>query len=252
MIPLAARNLFLEKATEGWTVTDVFELNHEGDKTLYSPEEGIVWSYPIPPSAMDFQLGQADLAPDAIQVLNGRVEVSSPLPPGQRYLMIRYRLAKEEFVLPLPGRTDKMEILVREPAPAFEFPPLTLSSPVELEPGNAFRRYAADGLVDSEVRSQIVPEPWSLPPEWIGLFMAGFLGIAGVIGFRLRGRPGIGKHAPDRGLPTPDGHSAREGVLVAIAALDEEFEASGHRSSELRTKYERERERLFSRLKKLS
>jgi hypothetical protein len=251
-IPLAARNLFLEKTTEGWTVTDVFQLNHEGDRTLYSPEEGIVWAYPIPPSATDFQLGQADLAPDAIQIINGRMEVSSPLPPGEKYLMVRYRLTKEEFVLPLPGRTDRLEILVREPAPAFEFPPLVLSAPVELEPGNAFRRFAGDGLVDSEVRGRAMPEPWSLPPEWVGLLMAGLLGAAGVIGFRRRGRAPVGEQVSDTGHQAHGESPSREDLLVAIAALDEDFQAAEGPTEEALIRYEKQREKLFLQLKKLS
>lgn len=255
-IPLTARNLFLEKSTEGWTVTDVFQLNHGGDKTLYSPEEGIVWAYPVPSSATDFQLGQADLAPDAIQIINGRLEVSSPLPPGEKYLMVRYRLTEEEFSVPLPGRTERVEVLVREPAPAFEFPPLVLSSPVELEPGNAFRRFAGDDLVDSEVQVRAAPEPWSLPPEWVGLLMAGLLGAAGVIGFRRRGRTSIEESAEKMGPEIehqgPAEGPSRADILVAIAALDEGFQASEGESEEARTRYKEQREKLFLQLKKLS
>ena len=248
-IPLAARNLFLEKTTEGWNATDVFQLLHEGDRTLYSPVEGVVWAYPLPPSATDFQLGQADLAPDAVQVIEGRMQVSSPLPPGERYLMVRYRLTEDEFVLPLPGRTDKLEVLVREPAPAYEFPPLAPSSPVELEAGNRFRRFAADNLLDSEVRSRIAPEPWSLRPEWIALLMAGLLGIAGVVGYRWRGGAPARDSVPESSPPIP---ASREDILLAIATLDEGFQASGEQVGEALDQYERQRNHLLSQLRRLS
>jgi len=243
-IPLLERNLFLEKTEDGWTATDVFRLRQDGDRTLYSPEEGIVWAYPLPNSATDFQVGQADMAPDAIRFEGGRIEVFSPLPPGERYLVIRYRISEHDFVLPLPGRTDRMEILVREPAPAAEFHPLSLSSPVELEPGNAFRRYAADSLLDSEVRSEIAPEPWSLPAEWLGLLMAGLLGAVGIFGYRRRGR-GV----PPQG--SPPGETFRNQLLLAIATLDEDFQEKGDTSPEARTRYEAERQEILSKLKSL-
>jgi hypothetical protein len=251
-IPLAGRSLFLEKNAEGWTVTDVFQLMQDGTKTLYSPEDGVVWGYPIPPSAEDFQLGQADLAPDAVQFINGRVEVSSPLSPGERYLMVRYGLSADEFTLPLPGRTDRMEILVREPAPPFDFPPLAPAAPVELEPGNRFRRFAADGLMDAEIRSVAIQEPWSIPPEWLGLLVAGLLGAAGIVGYRTRGRAGTS--GPSQEVPgTPAEESpSRNDLLVAIAALDEQFHASGERTDEERVHYGNRRKALLARLKRLS
>ncbi len=244
-IPLSGRSLFLEKTEAGWDATDVFQLNHDGDRTLYSPVEGIVWAYPLPGSATDFQVGQADMAPDAIRFADGRIEVYAPLPPGERYLMIRYRISEGNFVLPMPGRTDRLEILVREPAPAAEFFPLSLSTPVELEPGNAFRRYAADNLLDMEVRSEIAPEPWSLPAEWLGLLMAGLLGAAGIFGYRRRGGDLSRKAAIS-------GELSRDRLVLAIATLDREFQGKEDPSTSVQTKYGAERRELLSKLKRLS
>ena len=244
-IPLSVRNLFLEKSEDGWTATDVFQLRNEGDRTLYSPEESVVWAYPLPAGATDFQVGQADMAPDAIRFQGGRIEVYSPLSPGERYLMIHYFIPGGDFVLPLPGTTDRMELLVREPAPSAEFPPLALLEPVEVEPGNAFRRYSAENLVDSEVRGLMAPEPWSLPAEWLGLVMAGLLGAAGIYGYRRRGT-----HAPAGSVSAEA--TSREGLLQAIAELDETFHAAGDGSSLARTAYETQRKTLLSTLKRLS
>ena len=244
-IPLSGRDLLLEKTGDGWAATDVFQLRQEGDRTLYSPEEGIIWAYPLPESATDFQVGQAEMAPDAIRFADGRIELYAPLPPGDRYLMIRYRISEADFVLPMPGRTDRMEILVREPAPAVEFHPLSLSSPVELEPGSAFRRFAADNLFDAEVRSEIASEPWSLPAEWLGLLLAGLLGAAGIFGYRRRG----GDASLNAALP---GELHRDRLLIAIATLDREFEGEEDRSASERTKYEAQRGGLLSKLKRLS
>ena len=124
-LPLVARNLFLEPAPEGWTATDVLVVLHEGDRTLYSPEEDVVWRYPLPPAATDFEMGQGDMAPDAVRLQEGSLMVYSPIPPGERQILVRYRIPVREFELPLPGRVDALDILLREPAPPAEFPPLS-------------------------------------------------------------------------------------------------------------------------------
>ena len=245
-VPLSARNVFLEKIEVGWMATDVFELRNEGAHTLYSPGEGIVWSYPLPASVTDFQVGQGDVAPDVIKFEDGKLAVYSPLPPGDRYFMVHYQIPDDDFLIPMPGLTDRMEILVREPAPPAEFHPLQLSNPVELEPGNAFRRYAGDNLTDVEIRSELAPEPWSMPAEWIGVLMAGLLAAAGVTAYRLRASRG------STGYGSRIQGPSREQILLKIAELDEEFEAHADPSVKLREAYQASRDRLLTNLKQLS
>jgi len=229
-LPLTARNLFLEKAEEGWTATDVFEIRQDGTRTLYSPEDGVVWSYPLPQGAQDFQVGQSDLAPEAVRFTRGRLELYAPLPPGERYLMVRYGIPDTDFVLPLPGRTDRLEVLVREPA-------------VELDPGNVFRRYSADGLVDTEARAQAAPEPWRFPAQWAALFLTGLLGAAGVVGFRRKTGAAGGAALPSGGA------RSRDELLLAVASLDQAFEAEVEPSEEAVARYRARRAALLEKLK---
>jgi hypothetical protein len=225
--------------------TDVFELRLDGDRTLYSPEGGVVWAYPLPTSATDFEVGQADMAPDALRFAGGRLEVYSPLPPGERFLMVRYRIADADFVLPLPGRTDRLEVLVREPAPAVEFPPLSLASPMQMSEADVFRRYAGEGFQDTEIRAEMAPEPWSIPAEGVGLLVAAILGGAGVFGYRRRTQLRQKESAP---VPGGD----RDALLLAIASLDEAFQAKAGTSPGARERYQKERAELLSRLRGLS
>jgi hypothetical protein len=241
-LPLTARNLFLERAEDGWEATDVFQLRHDGDRTLYSPDDGVVWSYPLPDMVRDFQVGQADLAPDAVRFWNGRIELFAPLPPGEKFLVVRYRIPERDFLLPMPGTTDQMEILVREPGPAAEFPPLGPATPVELEPGTVFRRYSGDGFLDTGIQAQVAPERWSFRAEWLGLLLAGLLGAAGVYGFRRRSA-----RLQPPGVPEP---SRREELLLAIARLDEEFGGMENPSDADAEAYRARRRKLLSQLKR--
>lgn len=244
-LPLSVRNLFLEKSSEGWEVTDVFQVTIEGEKTLYSPEEGVTWSYPLPEAARDFQMGQADLAPDAFRFEAGKMEIFSPLSPGERFFLIRYHISQDDFVLPLPGRTHRLEVMVREPAPNVSIPPLSPTTPLELEPGNLFRRFAGDGLVDSEVQVLISAEPWTFPAEGLGLLLAALLVAAGVYGYRRRS-----SSVP--GSPTPTGPSTRAEFLEAVAVLDEEFGRRDQVTPQARRKYEDQRKQLLDELKRRS
>jgi hypothetical protein len=243
-LPLTARNLFLERSGSGWEATDVFQLRHDGDRTLYSAEEGVIWSYPLPSSARNFQVGQADLAPDAVVFRNGRIETFAPLPPGERFLVVRYEIPDREFLLPMPGATDRMEILVREPGPPAEFPPLGPATPLELEPGSIFRRYAGDGFRDATIQARVASDPWSLPAEWLGIMLAGLLGAAGVYGYRRR--------SSAAGAPAGESESRRDRLLVAIARLDDGFGATENPTPEAVEAYHAERARLLDQLKRPS
>lgn len=241
-LPLTVRNLFLEASESGWEATDVFQVRHDGARTLYSPDEGVIWSYPLPASAREFEVGQADMAPDAIRFTNGRMELFAPLPPGERFLVVRYHIPEREFIVPMPGRTDRMEILVREPGPPAEFPPLVPAPPMELEPGSVFRRYAGDGLVDAAIHGRVAPERWSIPAEWIGILLAGVLGAAGVYGFRRR--------RPDPKVVPDGGGAVREQLLLAIAEIDEEFERKKSPTHADRESYRIKRATLLDELKR--
>jgi hypothetical protein len=239
-LPLQARNVFLEKEEGGWRVTDVFQILNEGNRTLFSPSEGRVWGYPLPVGSTEFELGQSDLPEDAIQFLGGHLEMSAPVPPGERFLLVRYFVTGEAFDIPLPGRTDRMEIFLREPGPSAQFPPLLLDGPVELEPGNVFRRFAGEGLRDVVVHAQLEAEPWRPSAEVLGLLLAALLGAAGVVALRRRGvEGGVGGQTQARD---------REAVLFAIARLDEAFDEEDDPGTLSRNRYAARRRKLLAEL----
>lgn len=242
-IPVAQRSLFLDKTQGGgWQATDVFQLIQEEERTLFSPEEGVVWSYPLPTGAQDFQVGQSEMAPDATRFTEGRMELYSPIPPGERFYLIRYTIPDDEFTLPLPGTTRRLEVMVREPGPDVDFPPLTPGMPVELEPGNVFRRFEGMNLEDAEIRAQVRPDAFELPAAWLGVILAGLLGGAGVYAYRRQKTRLAPEEKPE------EEPRRREDLLLAVAELDESFRAGGDQSEKERRRYEARRKELLDRL----
>jgi hypothetical protein len=244
-LTLTQRSLFLNKVEPGWEATDFFQLLQEEDRTLFSPDDGVVWSYPLPESATDFEIGQSDLSPDAFLFTDGRFEVYSPLPPGERFFLVRYRIMEDDFRIPMPGTTKLMQLLVRDPAPEVEFPPLEPAMPVELEPGNIFQSYEGLDMQDSEVQGRVLGDPFEFPAEWLGILLAALLGGIGVWGYR-RGSP---READ--GLRPPESMN-RETVVLAIAKLDEDFGKKTEMSDADRDRYQAQRVELLGILKNSS
>jgi hypothetical protein len=244
-LTLSARNLFLDKVAEGWQATDFFQVRNEGDRTLFSPDEGIIWRYPLPASARDFQVGQADLAPDALRFQGGALAVYAPIPPGDRSFLIRYRIPQDDFLIPLPGSTEQMEVLVRQPGPDAEFPPLAPAAPVELDAGNIFSRFEGVNLRDAEVRGRILSGSFHFRAEWLALILAALLGGVGVFAFRAGGsrvQKGPGRVA------TED----RRALILAVAELDEGFRRAADETRQARARYLARRKKLLKQLQRLS
>ena len=122
---------------------------------------------------------------------------------------------------------------------------------MELEPGNTFRRYTAEGLIDTQIRAQVAQDPWSLPAEWVGFLLTAVLAAAGVVGFRMRKGPKVPK-GPKPGHAEPDGVPSRDQLLRAVATLDEEFAHLEEPSAAARAGYKAERERLLAQLRQRS
>lgn len=246
-LPLAVRTLFLSKVQEGWEATDFFQIQQEGERTLYSPEEGMTWHYPLPPEGTDFQVGQGEMGEDAIRFQNGGVALFAPIPPGDRFLLINYRIPENDFTVPLPGETGRMEVLVRSPAPEADFDPLTASTPVEMDPGNVFDRWVGNNLEDVEVRAHLRAAPFRFRAEWLGLILAALLGGAGVFAYRNR-RMGGDEEASVEVEHAP----SREELVLAIAQLDEAFQTGEAPSEEARERYRARRQALLDQLKRQS
>lgn len=235
-LPLRVRNTFVERAESGtgWRVTDLFEIANHTRTTIIASEHGPSWSYALPPGAVDFAVGESDLASEAASFSGGRVNTSAPVPPGESVYLFRYRLPDDAFTLPLEGLTESMELLFREPAGELTVGGLAAVGPMDLE-GGTFRRFAGRELAPSAVTvepGQALTPANSVP--LVAVLLALALTVAGsFLAMRTRLHPARAA-------------SARRQALVEIARLDEAWNRGELEVDD----YDRRRTRLLGELQR--
>jgi hypothetical protein len=241
VLPVQARNVFLEEENGSWQVTDLLQVQYGGDRTVVAREGGAAWRYPLPPGAMDPSVVEGDFGVEALDFQEGDVVVRSALPPGERLFVVRYTLPDPFLSLPLPGETETLEVLIREPAPPLEAPLLVMTERVELEPGTTYRRFSGTGLSKQVV--QFVEGATTSPPpvRWLTVILALLM-------------TGAGLWAVQRGAEGPatasvEDATTRQALLMRIARLDEDFESRGSTSPEERGAYDARRLELLRRLR---
>ncbi len=236
-LPVSVRNLFLQDMGTGWSVVDLIQIRNDGFRTLIPANGDAVWSYPLLGGAQDFEVGESDLAEDAVRFADGRMYIAAPVPPGERLYAVRYSVPGHQFVAPLPGRTEVMELLVREPAPPTTVTGLQPLPPVEVEEGVTYRRYAAEEIVDEAVGLLMAEEREALPLEWMAVILSLFLAWLALYAV-YRDPAGATAAIADE----------RRKLLREVAILDEAYAREGKVGSKARKAYRRRRERLLARI----
>ena len=219
-LPLEARYTLLEEQQGFWTATDLLQVNNPEQHTLVATAEGVTWAYPLPEGASDLEIGGGQMTPDAAELIDGHLRVTSSIPPGMREFVVRYRLADPFITLSLPGFTGEMELLVREPAPPLEVAGLQPAAPVEMEPGVTYRRFVEDSLMEATVTlTQGQGQP-VVPARWLAVGLSLILAVASLYSV-LSPRAAVAGH-PETSVPaqvTP--FERRQMLLLEVARLDE-------------------------------
>lgn len=242
-LTVEARNVFLEQQGDHWLVTDLFQVRNDEPRTLVAPEGGYVWRYPLPEGLTNPEVAPSELASGAAAVENGALVVRTPLPPGTRLFVIRYDKADPFLDIPLPGVTETMEFLVKEPAPPMDVPVLEATNRVALEPGTTYRRFSATKLQDTAVRVTRAKPAREPPVRWFAVILGLTLGAVGVWAVQP------GRLAPARAQPA--GPDARRALILQVARLDEAFAAKPGPTAEERGAYEARRADLLRRIQHL-
>lgn len=252
---VAVRNLFVERHPDGgWQVVDLLQVRNDTSRTLVAGEGDVVWSYPLPGEGRTFEVVEGESGPGGATIFEGGLSVTTPLPPGERTFIVRYRLEEPVFSLPMPGRSGRVEMLVEQPAPPLEVTVLRQAESVELEQGRSYRRYAGAQLTNRVVEVEVREEESRISPGWIAVILG--LVLTGGAAFVLARREGLPEpaRASGRGGTAPlstEVSDRRSALLLQVAELDRRFQEKGEPTERERSRYQEERARLLERIRDL-
>jgi hypothetical protein len=130
-------------------VLELVELENPGPATRVAADtQRPTWAGSIPPAAIQFQVGQGDVSPQAVMRRHDSVAVYGPLPPGERkQLSYTYVLPAtvRSVSLPIDQGTEEVDLLLEDTTAAVTTPRLD-SLPVEDIAGRRFARYRTPPL----------------------------------------------------------------------------------------------------------
>lgn len=239
-VALEARSIFFEATGSQWSVTDVFQLHNDRDRTVVPRAGGHVWTYPLPAGARDVA-AEREMSSDVVTYEGGSIVFRAALPPGERLFVIRYLVDSLAVTVPTPGETGVLDVLVREPAPAMEVEGLAADQGIELEAGVTYRRFVGENVVVPQVRILMMEESRPPPVEWIAAVLALLLAAGGLLAFRG------GPRAATAGARS--GAGGRQALLVELARLDEQYESEKSPAAARTSEYRRRRSELMERLR---
>ena len=216
-------------------VVEVYELSNDSTVTGIAGAAragaGVTptWTTVVPPDAREFRVGEGDVAPDAVRLAGGRVELFAPLAPGLKQVSFSYTLPVGAFPLnvPLERPTSVFEVLVEGAKGAATGAKLREVNPVVQE-GRNFRRFLAQDAPAAAVASIAFPPLATAASQSVYVVLV--VALAGVamltaLAFaqrrRARAVPAVGQVGPVGGGGRGDGVA---GALAReIAALDAGF-----------------------------
>ncbi len=242
-ILLSDRNMIVQSARQDGTrrVIELLEIQNLGSLTRITDDTSTpVWQAALPSQAIEFEVGDADVSPQAIYRRGDYIAVAAPIPPGSKQILVSYLLPSgvEEPSFTAENYIDRLNVLLEEDeamvaGPAFRF--VGLDSLGE----SSFNRYAAGGVEPGAVVTLSLPRPPRAPRVLSGavvlltavVFVAAFWWWMG-----KRRNPAVARVVSD--------DLARQ-----IAALDRAFENKGANvTTEERAIYEQRRAELKARL----
>ncbi len=130
-------------------VLELLELKNPGTETRIAVDTlAPTWAGAIPHPAIQFQVGQGDLAPEAVTRRGDTVAAFAPIPPGEaRQLSYAYVLPADvrHAVIPVDQPTAEVDLLLEDTAAAVTAPGLERLGVQEIEQ-RRFARYRARHL----------------------------------------------------------------------------------------------------------
>ena len=186
-VRLARRLVTVTKAKRDGSrdVLELIELENPGSATRVAADTvRPTWAGAIPSAAIQFQVGQGDISPQAVTLRGDSVSIYGPVPPRERkQLSYAYVLPAtvRRIDLPIDQPTDEVDLLLEDTAAVVTA--LTLDSlGVESVEDRRFARYRSPGLVAGAPLAIMLPAR-RLSPETVVPWVVAVAGLALGIGF---------------------------------------------------------------------
>jgi len=116
-VRLGARRVIIRPPDESGTrlVVDLFSLRNDGPDTRVSPDGGVpTWAIVLPPGAVQAEVQEGDVSPTAVRFDGDTLAVLAPIGPGEKNLMVSYRLPMGLTAPSWSAPADSFDIMVEE------------------------------------------------------------------------------------------------------------------------------------------
>lgn len=225
------------------SVIEVYELAN--DSSLTRVPRGTAqatFSLPLPANVSSVQGGQGDISPEAIQIVDGRVQVYAPFAPGLKQFSFSYEVpAAQPLVAPVEGELPALEVLIEDPRGTATGVGVQEVDPVQVD-GRPFKRFLAR---DVAAAGDLV---LTAPGEPVGadglrvMLVVTAVGAAMLLGLGMSFLRGGPQAFARRRASDP------ESLALEIAALDAAFEGKQNPSEQERAEHYVKRAQLKGRL----
>jgi hypothetical protein len=147
-VSVRQRTLLVSRPDESGTrvVIDWLVLSNRGPLTRVAPDSvRAAWGGPLPEAAQNVEMADSRLSQFAVEAISFRRDsalIFAPLSPGDKELMLQYRIpgTLREFVVPA-SVSESVFVLLEEPGARVSAPPLVMADSQMIE-GRAFHRWA--------------------------------------------------------------------------------------------------------------
>jgi len=224
-VTVAQRHLIVRGAgpTGGHAVLELIGLENDGHRTRVAGDPPRpTWVGRLPEDAVNFNVGQGDLNPDAVQFTGDSVVVTAPIPPGVKQLIVSYDVpAGPELRIPIDQRMERILVLFEDTTATVAQGPVTRRG-VQVFNDRQFAVFdgaapAPDGMMVFKFGRQGVSSTFVVVMV-VGIAAAALLFA---MPFLLRRRPTVVV------APPPD---TPEALARAIASLDAHHDAQPNRT----------------------
>jgi hypothetical protein len=247
-IELAQRHLIVRRPEQDGShhVLELLVLRNSGSLTRIAPDTSRpVWQGMLPAGAIQFEVGESDVASDAVYRRGDSIAVAAPLPPGQKQVLVSYVLpsSARRLALRLGQPVSRMNILVEDSTAVLEGGGFSRVGSESIQ-GERFLRFTRDDVPPgTSIAVRFAGRPLRVAGMWwlvVGVAAAA-LGGGLVLAWQRTRTPALARAT----VTDP-------AVLAAeIAALDAAFEARADATFGERAAYERHRAELKARLEEL-